>query len=178
MYDYEEIKKNLCTKYVSRNFIQFDYLDSISKKGMKICDNCPSGMLILCDYQDDVRISKNKFWKSKDLDQYIFSLILKRDEKMDYKNLLQRSVVLGLNNIFDTDEFSYNDSNDVFVDELKVGAVFVNESKKSNVNKIVASCYINKYDLCEKYESFYNDVKINEKIIATISNYFETLSGI
>jgi len=178
MYDYEEIKKILITKNVSRNFIQFDFLDSLSKKCLKICENCPNGMLVLCETQANVKITKNKIWESNNRIQYLFSLIMDKSENADYVNIMQRSVVLSLNKLFSIEAFNFNETNDIFIDDDKIGAVFINHSKRTKVNKDIVSCYLNKDVLLDMFEEIYEREKIDEKIIATISNYFETLIGI
>lgn len=178
MYDYEEIKKKLGTKNISRSFIQFDILESLAKKCLKICDNCPNGMLVLCESQADVKISKKKKWESSGRNQYLFSLILNKNDELNWINIMQRSVVLSLNKIFDSDDFNYDEVNDIFLKDKKIGAVFISTSKKSKVKKDIISCYLNKEDIIETFEENFNEEKIDERIIATISNYFETLIGI
>lgn len=199
MYDYDEIKKILRTKYISRSFVQFDYLNSIVKKCLKICNNCPNGMLILCESQADVKISKTKYFNCKDLDQYLFSLVLDKiniDKKYKvnweakYIYVMQKSIVLAMNEIFKTDIFSYDDINDIFIGDDKIASVFLNKSRKTNVDKFILTCYIDKYELQKNFKDFFDEIDknienqnneknyeehIDEKIIAYISNNFETL---
>lgn len=199
MYDYDEIKKMLRTKYISRNFVQFDYLNSIVKKCLKICNNCPNGMLVLCESQADVKISKDRYFNCKDLDQYLFSLVL--DEKnIDKKSevnwtakcisIMQKSIISAMNEIFRTDIFHSDEKNNVFIGDKEIASVFLNKSRKTDVDKFIITCYIDKCELQKNFSDFFDEKSenfeeknkennyeeyIDEKIIASISNNFEIL---
>ncbi len=147
MYDYERIKSNLSTKYIGQVFVQFDDLPSVHLKAKNISESCPSGMLVLCQTQDDVRLKNNKSWQSKSIEGILMSIILKETKSRDYSSeILQiatASVCEALLKLDDSVDCHIKWPNDVYLYDKKVASVFSEKIDKKDNNSLIISIYLN-----------------------------------
>ncbi len=191
MYDYEKIKNNLSTKYIGQTFVQFEDLLSVHVKAKNISENCPSGMLVLTEKQEDVKLKNNKTWYSKLGDGIFLSVILKSINKKDYTSqiiqIANAAVCEAILKLDDKINCYIKWPNDIYVDEKKICSVFAEKIDKKDNDSLIISIYLNVSELEENaveeieeinykkiaLSNIYADDIDKEKIISNILNKIE-----
>ena len=162
MYDYEKIKSNLSTKYVGQTFVQFEELSSVHVKAKNISESCPSGMLVLCENQEDLSLKNNKSWQSKAIDGIYMSIILKGSKKLDYSyqviQIATASVCKAILNLDDKIDCHIKWPNDVYLYDKKICSVFSDKIDKKDNDSLILSIYINVSKVNEEVN--FEDAKI------------------
>lgn len=188
MYDYEKIKSNLSTKYVGQTFVQFEELTSVHVKAKNISETCPSGMLVLSEKQEDIKLKNSKTWQSKSIDGIFMSIILKDSKNQDYSSqiiqIATASVCKAILMLNDTIDCHIKWPNDIYLYDKKICSVFSEKVDKKDNDSLIISIYLNISKEIEDINSeesiigFLSDIledDINkEKIISNILNKIET----
>lgn len=188
MYDYEKIKSDLSTKYVGQTFVQFEDLTSVHVKAKNISETCPSGMLVLSEKQEDIKLKNSKTWQSKSIDGIFMSIILKDSKNQDYSSqiiqIATASVCEAIFMLNDTIDCHIKWPNDIYLYDKKICSVFSEKVDKKDNDSLIISIYLNISKEIEDINSeesiigFLSDIledDINkEKIISNILNKIET----
>ncbi len=188
MYDYEKIKSDLSTKYVGQTFVQFEDLTSVHVKAKNISETCPSGMLVLSEKQEDIKLKNSKTWQSKSIDGIFMSIILKDSKNQDYSSqiiqIATASVCKAILMLNDTIDCHIKWPNDIYLYDKKICSVFSEKVDKKDNDSLIISIYLNISKEIEDVNSeesiigFLSDIledDINkEKIISNILNKIET----
>lgn len=77
--NYQEVRPYLKTKYIGRNFLHFDSLNSTNVYGMEMAPSLAEGSLVLAEKQDSGKGRLGRGWLSPYRKGIYFSLILKPD---------------------------------------------------------------------------------------------------
>lgn len=147
MYDYEKIKGNLSTKYVGQVFVQFEDLSSVHAKSKNISETCPSGMLVLSEKQEDIKLKNNRIWHSKSVDGIFMSIILKDIKNQDYSSqiiqIATASVCEAILMLDETIDCHIKWPNDIYLYDKKVCSVFSEKVDKKDNDSLIISIYLN-----------------------------------
>ncbi|QSX05841.1 biotin--[acetyl-CoA-carboxylase] ligase [Sedimentibacter sp. zth1] len=147
MYNYDEIQNCLETKYVGQTFVQFEELKSTHQKAKNISSNCPDGMLVLSEFQENVKLKNNKYWYALNGDNIYLSIIFKTDGKSDYTTqMLQIANVSVLETLKSLDEninCFIKWPNDIYVDDKKICSTFSEYINKKDNSSLIVSIYMN-----------------------------------
>ncbi len=187
MYDYEKIKNNLSTKYIGQTFVQFEDLISVHLKAKNISENCPVGMLVLTEKQEDVKLKNNKTWYSNFGEGIFFSIILKNNKKDYTSQIIQianAAVCESMLQLDDKINCYIKWPNDIFVNDKKICSVFAEKIDKKDNDSLIISIYINALDMKDNIIEEIEGKKIalsdiisdeidREKIISNILNKIE-----
>jgi BirA family biotin operon repressor/biotin-[acetyl-CoA-carboxylase] ligase len=167
MYDYEKIKSNLSTKYVGQVFVQFEDLSSVHAKAKNISETCPSGMLVLCEKQEDIKLKNNKAWQSKSIDGVFMSIILKDIKSLDYSSqmiqIATASVCEAILLLDDAIDCHIKWPNDIYLYDKKVCSVFSEKIDKKDNDSLIITIYLN-------VSKTSDDLNYEEAIIGSISD--------
>ncbi len=170
MYDYEKIKSNLSTKYVGQTFVQFEDLSSVHIKAKNISETCPSGMLVLSERQEDIKLKNNKIWQSKSIDGIFMSIILKDSKNQDYSSqiiqIATASVCEAILMLNDTIDCHIKWPNDIYLYNKKICSVFSEKIDKKDNDSLIISIYLN---ISRESE----DINSEETIIGVLSDILE-----
>lgn len=182
MYDYKIIEQELKTNYFGRTFIQFEKVNSVHKKAKNISDNCPLGMVVLTESQDNIKLKNKKIWNSDVMNSIYMSVIVKDYNKND-KNILNyilqifnASVCKTLNELCVGINCKIKWPNDLLINDKKVCSVFVEEVNKKDYSCIVSSLYLNLRNIYmndnvnDDKDRFNDDIKINNNILNKLNN--------
>lgn len=154
MIDYNCLKEKLKTDIIGRYFIQFESLQSTTRKAKAIAPHSPDGMVVCAENQWEDKTKHGKEWFSPPGGLYI-STIISLDNKRDYSSLLtllggtaayQAMKELGLNS-----ELKW--PNDIMIEGKKIGAVFCDSINYDNHLKYIFTINLNvsiKRELLEK----------------------------
>jgi len=187
MYDYEKIKNNLSTKYIGQTFVQFEDLISVHVKAKNISENCPVGMLVLTEKQEDVKLKNNKTWYCNFGEGIFFSLILKNNKKDYTSQIIQIANAAICESILQLDDkinCYIKWPNDIFINDKKICSVFAEKIDKKDNDSLIISIYINVLDMKDNIIEEIEGKKIalsdiisdeidREKIISNILNKIE-----
>lgn len=147
MYNYEEIKNNLTTKYIAQTFVQFDELTSIHLKAKNICSNCPNGMLILSKNQENIKLKNNKYWFNVNGENLCMSLILKNNNKTDYSSEIMQianvAIFEALKNLSATSNLTIKWPNDIIAGNKKISSTFTEYINKKESECNILTIYLN-----------------------------------
>ena len=188
MYDYEKIRNNLSTKYVGQTFVQFEDLQSVHVKAKNISENSPSGMLVLTENQEDIKLKSNKTWYSKCGLGIYLSLIFKNNNKKDFtlqaSQIACAAVCEALLNLDKNINCYIKWPNDIYVNDKKVCSVFTEKIDKKDNDSLIISIYLNVSDMKDNIideiaeniialSDLFGDDIDREKIISYILNKIE-----
>lgn len=166
MYDYKKVKDNLSTKYIGQVFVQFDELTSVHIKAKNISETCPSGMLVLSERQEDIKLKNNKAWQCNSIDGIYMSIILKDTNKQDYSSqmtqIVTASVCEAILMLDDAIDCHIKWPNDIYLYDKKVCSIFLEKIEKKDNDSLIISVYIN--------VSKESDLSSEETIIGTLSD--------
>lgn len=174
MYDYKIIEQELKTKYFGRTFIQFEKINSVHKKAKNISSNCPTGMVILTENQDNIKLKNKKIWNSDIMNSIYMSVIVKDYNKNDKNNLnyilqiFNASICKTLNDLGMKINCKVKWPNDLLVNGKKVCSVFVEEVNKKDYYCIISSLYLNLKKINKNEDTIKflnNNIKTNENKI-------------
>lgn len=186
MYDYEKIKDNLSTGYAGQTFVQFEDLLSVHAKAKNISENCPSGMLVLTQRQEDIKLKNSKIWYSKLIEGIFMSVIFKNSGKHDYSSqavqIAAAAVCESILQLDDKINCCIKWPNDVYVNDKKICSVFSEKILKKDNDSLIISIYINLSDNNEEdsknlkkttlFDVFGDEIN-KESIISNILNRIE-----
>ena len=191
MYDYEKIKNNLTTKYIGQTFVQFEDLISVHLKAKNISENCPAGMLVLTEKQEDVKLKNSRTWYSNCGDGLFLSIILNNNNKKDYTSqivqIANAAVCETILQLDDKISCYIKWPNDIYINDKKVGSVFAEKIDKKDNDSLIISIYLNITDVKENQIEEIEEIKDRkislsdicgedidrEKIISNILNKIE-----
>lgn len=147
MYNYDIIQRDLQTKYVGQTFIQFENLKSTHQKAKNISNNCPDGMLVLSENQEEFKIKNNKIWVPLDGNSIFMSLIFQTKAGKDYSSeiiqIANASVVKAIKEINVNIDVKIKWPNDIMIDNKKLCSTFCEYVGRKDSNSLILSIYIN-----------------------------------
>ncbi len=145
MYDYEKINNNLTTKYIGQTFVQFESLSSIHTKAKNISENCPNGMLVLAENQDDIKLKNSRQWYCQNTQNLFMSIILKnnKDCTTEIIQIANAAVCESLLQIDNSLNCHIKWPNDIYINDKKICSVFSEKLDKKDNDSLIVSIYLN-----------------------------------
>lgn len=184
----QKILNNLNTKYMGKNIIYYDIIDSTHKEAKRLTDNknLPNGTLIVANMQTNGIGTHDRVWYTKEGENITFNLILYPDCEM---TKLENLTVVIAECIIEVIKKLYRISleikypNDVMYEGKKIAGILTQAvTYKDKVKKTLIGIGINvNQDIFSKQiEEIATSLKVilgkscdREKIIAEFLNVFE-----
>lgn len=151
---------NLQTKFLGRNFIFYDEIDSTQSEIWRLVrkDNIKNGTLIMADIQTNGKGTHGRIWHTDEKKNIAFSFFIKTDCNIEKLNGITLDIALILVKIFEEEygiKLDIKKPNDIMYNHKKLGGILT-ESKVNaeNIKFLVVGIGIN----TEKTE-FTDDIK-------------------
>ena len=151
---------NLQTKFLGRNFIFYDEIDSTQREIWRLVrkDNIKNGTLIMADIQTNGKGTHGRIWHTDEKKNIAFSFFIKTDCNIEKLNGITLDIALILVKIFEEEygiKLDIKKPNDIMYNHKKLGGILT-ESKVNaeNIKFLVVGIGIN----TEKTE-FTDDIK-------------------
>ncbi len=184
----DKINEKLETKFIGRNIIHFDTIDSTNSYAKKIGQSCEDGTVVTCENQADGRGRLGRQWKSQS-GSMCMTVVLKPDISISKVSKITQvcaaAVSLSLDELKIDAKIKW--PNDLMLNNKKICGILTEmNSNKNHVNYVVVGMGLN---VNNKYEDFPNEIRdvatsiLNETgqyidrniIAAKILNNFEVL---
>ncbi len=177
---------NLSTKFLGRNLIYYEIIDSTQEEIWKIAKNVPQGTLVLADLQTKGKGTHGKNWCTDEKNNIAFSFILKPNcdiKRLEGLTLEIAEIILKVFEEVYQIKLQIKKPNDIVYKDKKIGGILTETRViKNKVNYLNIGIGINTnkenfpkelIDIASSIKKEFNIEIDNIKIITNFCNKFE-----